>query len=136
MSSDDELSPIIDRNELVFYTDKGNIQSGGYRIDNILMNNDIPAMKTTNGGNKNGKDDSVSSIFKDLAIPAGLLYLQQPDVKKYPQKNSGEEVVEDSLYNRLLKIVDEDAERTANKPRKKTKHRKVSTKQRKTKRHY
>lgn len=133
--SDDNVTPIIDRNELVFYTDKGNVQSGGYKIDNILMNSDLPAMQTVNGGGK-AKGDSVSSIFKDLAVPAGLLYLQQPPVPRYPQKNEGNEVIEDSLYNRLLKLASEDAERAANKPRKKTKRTKVSGKQRKTKRHY
>lgn len=133
----DNLTPIIDRNELVFYTDKGNIQSGGYKIDNILMNNDMPAMVTKNSGKKYKNDsENVSDVFKDLAIPAGLLYLQQPPVTKYPQKNSGDEVVEDSLYNRLLKMASEESERNINKKHKKTKRGKLTSKPRKTKKHY
>jgi hypothetical protein len=124
---------IIDKNELVFYSEKGNIQSGGYTINNILMNSNIPAISTNNKGSKSDLN-SVGSIFKDLAIPAGLLVLQQPDRIKYPNASSNDNVVEDSLYNRLLKLASDDETSKTGKKKHKTKRQKM-TRHRKTKKY-
>jgi hypothetical protein len=123
---------LIDKNELVFYSEKGNIQSGGYTINNILMNNNIPVM-TTNNNKKTKNDNTVGSIFKDLAIPAGLLILQQPNEIKYPTGGNGN-VIEDTLYNRLLKLASDDEKSNTTRKKHKTKRQK-QTKQRKTKKY-
>lgn len=124
---------VIDKNELVFYSEKGNIQSGGYTINNILMNNDIPLM-TTNNGNGKRHSDTVGSIFRDLAVPTGLLMLQQPSTTKYPIGNGDNSVIEDSLFNRLLKLASDDEKSNMNNKKHKTKKQR-NTKQRKTKKH-
>ena len=66
-------------NDLVFYKENDQIMSGGYLIDSILLKQGISPMTTLNqqGGDKRyGKQDDkqVSSIFENLAVPAGLLY--------------------------------------------------------------
>ena len=84
--------------DLIFYkdSDTGNIMSGGYIVDSILLKEGIHPMKTLNsrksiddyekkhdlqfgGGNalSNVENNGVSSIFQNLAIPAGLFYHNQ-----------------------------------------------------------
>jgi hypothetical protein len=73
----------IEPNELVMIkNDKNVIQSGFYKIKSILKKYNIPPMTSVNT-NKNSKsknssayDDKVSSLYDDLAVPAGLVYLQ------------------------------------------------------------
>lgn len=124
--------------DLVFNKQDGKIMSGGFLINNIFLNNDAPALKTNNadldrqlGGSK--LDKNVSSIFKDLAVPAGLLYLQEKSVPHYRPENYGSnEVVEDTLYDKLLKL----AEPNSNKKKRQTKKGGgKSSKHNKTRRH-
>ena len=62
--------------DLVFNTDKnGNITAGGFSVDSCLLKSGVSPITTINNGTKKG--GSVSSIFNNLAVPAGLLYMQQ-----------------------------------------------------------
>ena len=122
--------------DLVFNKQDGKIMSGGFLINNIFLNNDAPALKTNNGeldkqvgGYK--LDKNVSSIFKDLAVPAGLLYLQEKTIPHYRPTNYGSnEIVEDTLYDKLLKLSEPDT----NKKRRQTKKGRKASKHNKTKR--
>jgi hypothetical protein len=119
----------INENELVmFKNDKSNvIQSGGYKINSILKKYNTPLMRSlnTNSENNNEKKNKISSIYDELAIPAGLLYLQDVSKKiinnndiinnmnnlnknsinmdniKYNKK----ELIDDSLYDKLFKLA-------------------------------
>lgn len=123
----------LDQNELVmFKSDKNDIiQSGGYKINSILKKYNTPVMKSLNANslkkinNTKDKNYKISSIYDDLAIPAGLLYLQ--DVSNEMIKNNDiisnmnnlnkntinldnikdnkNELIEDSLYDKLLKLA-------------------------------
>jgi len=118
--------------DLVFNKQDGKIMSGGFLINNIFLNGNEPALKTNNlSTDKSFVGGSASSIFKDLAVPAGLLYLQQKSPQHYRQTSQlGEsDVVEDSLYDKLLKLSEPDN----NKKKKQSKKNKM-IKKNKTKR--
>ena len=94
-------------NDLILNNQNGNIQSGGFLINNLFLNNNESAMFINNKQNELG--DKVSDFFKDLAIPSGLLYLQQkPSKKIFIDKNSenNEKIIDDDLYEKLFKLLE------------------------------
>ena len=70
----------ISAKDMIFYKEGDNIMSGGFSIDSILLHKGLSPMQTKNNGGALSGGDSVSSIFKNLAVPAGLLY--QPTHEK------------------------------------------------------
>ena len=110
--------------DLVFNKQDGKIMSGGFLVNNIFLNRNESALKTNNASaDKTQVGGTASSIFKDLAVPAGLLFLQQKTPNHYRNTSAmGEnEVVEDSLFDKLLKLSEPDD----NKRKKQTKKRKL-----------
>jgi len=89
--------------DLVFNTDKnGNITAGGFSVDSCLLKSGVSPITTINNGTKKG--GSVSSIFNNLAVPAGLLYMQQSLATSYTS-NNGNETISDTLYDKLLNLA-------------------------------
>jgi len=85
--------------DFAFTNDKyGNTMGGGYIFDSPLLRDTISTQK---GGG------SILSAFKDLAVPAGLLYtqktLQKNNLVKY--ENSSE-VIEEGIYEKLLSMIE------------------------------
>ena len=112
-------------NDLVFYNDKGKIKAGGFMIKNTLLEQRLPAMGINNKKNITG--GSVSSLFNDLAIPAGLLYLQQNmTTNHYHEKHP--EMMDNSIYDKLLGLAEDKQERKLTKKSKKSKPRKTRKK--------
>lgn len=68
-----------------------------------------------------------SPALKDMAVPAGLFFLQNAFSAKTPGHTANGGVVDESLYDRLLGLMDEPAKRKTRKNMKRGK------KQRKTK---
>ena len=117
--------------DLIFYKDSntGNIMSGGYIVDSILLKEGIHPMKTLNSrksideyekqhdlqfGGSNGEINGVSSIFQNLAIPAGLFYHNQKGGinKDYINNNDlennyhhGQPLSED-IHDKLYKLIE------------------------------
>ena len=97
-------------NDLVFYKENDIIMSGGYLIDSVLLNQGISPMTTFNqhGGVAGTK---VSSIFENLAVPAGLLYTYKKGGsiiidKQFKEDNSNDIVLSDDIHDQLFKQVD------------------------------
>ena len=121
---------VLKNTEFVYTRDKnGGIQSAGYSINSEIMKIGIPIMET-NGFNNHSNYFSqqisntkqvggkVSERFKDLAIPVGLLLMHQKPINHYIQTNS-DEVIDDTLYNKLISLASEsDKQPTINKQRK------------------
>ena len=106
--------------DLVFSKNDGKIQAGGFMIKNSLLEEGVPALKIQN--NKNMSGGSVSSLFKDLAVPAGLLYLQQNMAQKhYHEKHP--EMINSGIYDKLLKLAEDKPVKKYTKKSKKTKSR-------------
>jgi len=124
----------ITANDLVITKEGKNVMSGGYKIDNIFLQNNISPFKTDNSDNQEG--GNISSMFSNLAVPAGLLLLQQKTNKKtfsnmYNKDNN--QVIDSSLYDKLLGISNSKKEKKVKPARKRKTRTRKSLSNRKTK---
>jgi hypothetical protein len=97
---------IFGEDELVLYDDGEGIKSGGYLIDSDMLRRRAPAMYTMNGGGSGGSGgSSVSDIFADLVVPAGLYFNGGAGAgDKSDCAQCGEHtVLPDDIYDTLLK---------------------------------
>ena len=108
----------MNTDDFVFQTDNvGNLMAGGYKINSKLFNNQM-AMKTVNyktdasigastgGGITNDitKNTNFSSLFSNLAVPAGLLVLTNNTLNTQMSSTYAGSV-DDNLYNKLLSLT-------------------------------
>ena len=91
----------ISANDLVVYKQGKDIISGGYKIDSLFLNNNISPLNNNNNSKQIG--GNFSSIFSNLAVPAGLLLLQQTTTKKSLDTIIDKSVIDDNLFEKLLK---------------------------------
>ena len=132
--------------------------AGGYLVNSLLLQEGQPATYQSEdtalpGALQGGKSSKTkfSDRFKHLAVPAGLFYIQNNNNNnnKQPHKNNKQnlindtEIVNDDLYEKLLKLAREDEGKDdkaesihikKKKPTKKKKNKKVA--KHKTKRRY
>jgi hypothetical protein len=97
--------------DLIFNSEpnKG-IYSGGFSIKNYFLNNGISPITTLNqqGGSNN---TNVADLFNNLVVPASLYYKggSVAHNRKRSESNDDDDnetdVVDDNLYNELLKMV-------------------------------
>jgi hypothetical protein len=128
------------QNDLIFYKNAdGAIMSGGYNVESHMLQNGISPMKTLNLSQSGGKDDKVSNSFENMAVPAGLYYITQPNHKNKnkEQMNYKKEHVAlpDDIFDKLYAMIEYDDK----KKRKTRKHisknnETISKKNKKTKR--
>ena len=99
MSLSELGSSELGASELVVYKNGRDVMSGGYKINSILGTQNNKSTKSQTGGD-------AGSILTNLAVPAGLLFLQQKTSKKTLNSLSFKsDVVSDNLYDRLLSHV-------------------------------
>jgi len=115
----------LDFNNCVYTKTKdGKTNIGGYTVDSI-MNSYAPMFSNTNSdmdfSNTNSDIDTnkkmskqkgghFASIFKDLAVPAGLLYIQQnfnskKNEKTFETLQDNITTIQESVYDKLLELV-------------------------------
>jgi hypothetical protein len=92
--------------EMVYNKEEGKIMAGGYLVNSLLLNEGKP-VAYSNDIIKGGKG-KFSDRFKHLAVPAGLLYIPMHSDKIPIIHNNDMEVVNDDLYEKLLKLARED----------------------------
>lgn len=96
--------------ELVFTRNGPNNERmiGGYMVPETLGSVTFNGKKEEDDMQSGGNVSTVSSIFKGLAVPAGLFLMQQ-SVSDKPVTNSiqliKQNVVENSLYDNLLDMA-------------------------------
>jgi|TARA_Y100000385_G_scaffold277631_1_gene324869 hypothetical protein len=116
---------MLDQRDLVYIKenkdDKSIITAGAYTIDSCLMNNNCSPIRTFNTSNKQ-TGGNVSSLFQDLAVPAGLLYLQQNLLKNKnnlltKQENNGDEndYIPNTLFDKLIALADDNKKKSKSK---------------------
>jgi len=98
---------IIQDHELVFNNSGGKIQSAGFTVDSILLQKGEPALITRNFGLQSG-GGNVADLFKDLAVPAGLVSFNRKQYSDNAQTRvqNDDKVVSDDVYEKLLKMVE------------------------------
>ena len=120
--------------EMVYNKEEGKIMAGGYLVNSLLLNEGKP-VAYSNDIIKGGKG-KFSDRFKHLAVPAGLLYIPTDKIPMHSDKipiihNNDMEVVNDDLYEKLLKLAREDDKEIKmehNKKKKMTKKKKTTKK--------
>jgi hypothetical protein len=113
----------LSANDLIFYKEGNNIMSGGYSINSIFLKNGVSPMQTVNfrrkGLESNSKEESdskkdssknsISSLFEDLAIPAGLYFNNTklfPENKIPYQEYEEHTMLPDDIFDKLFKMVE------------------------------
>jgi hypothetical protein len=132
----------LNATDLVYERDNNNnITAAGFKIDSYLLQSGEPAISVMNqniGPQVGGGLPAVSSILNGLAVPAGLLYLQQNiSTKNVVSNNEEVDPVEESLYNRLVSMASEKTETSKtkkNRPNKTRSSKNKSAKKNNTKR--
>uniref|UniRef100_A0A6C0KN65 Uncharacterized protein n=1 Tax=viral metagenome TaxID=1070528 RepID=A0A6C0KN65_9ZZZZ len=132
-------SEIFDNNEFVFTQTKnedGNNQmiGGGYKIKSFFLNDGIPIMTTINDSNQTGEDSKVSNIFENLAIPAGLFYINQKIPKnEFISENNilNHNMLPDEILDKLFGLVEVDKKR-----KRKTRKQIIGNNKKNTRKHF
>ena len=65
---------LFNNNELIFSqsNDNGEFLSSGFKVESLFLNNNQSPMSSVGGGSISG--NNISSLFKNLAVPAGLMF--------------------------------------------------------------
>ena len=109
-------------NDFVLMTDnQGNLTCGGFTINSDLLSYSLDQPNVQLGGKKD-----VLKDLKDLGLPAGLIYKPSTSNRNTLIKyNHESELCSDSLYDKLLDLVNvEDKKKFAIKTKKKRENRK------------
>lgn len=100
--------------DLVLDKSNGNTTALGMNINSYLCkNNESAAYIIKNDDNsseslmKGGGPAvaNISDMFRGLAVPAGLLYLQQNTGKKYPSASKNEDLLETTYLSKYLYLI-------------------------------
>ena len=110
------MEPVFDDEDFVFKKSNGKIESAGFTVDSILMKKGEPALITRNYGAQTG--GGVANLFKDLAVPAGLVYFakKQRGGEMQSTVHNNDDIISDDIHEKLLKMVE--VEGSLKKPRK------------------
>ena len=115
----------IGAEELVYNTDGGGVQSGGFSVESIMMRAGMSPIKTMNTTQSGG---NVSDLFKNLVIPSWTLsYNNRIGGGKSKMDNfsdDDDEAIDDELHDKLLGLVEQHNKKLKKQQDKKTKHQK------------
>jgi hypothetical protein len=107
---------ITNDDDFVMIERNGEIISGGFNINSLLLKYKQSPMHTLNKKQSGGANGNVvSDIFKDLAVPAGIFYNPTQtggSMGKEEVVQEGE--VEDDLYDKLVKMASVETKSSAN----------------------
>lgn len=103
--------------DLLFYKEQqgGNdiIMSGGYSVDSYLLKNGISPIQTINTleSGQIGGSKQVSSIFENLAVPAGLYFDNQKSVQDMSggtRKSMDHKMLPDNIFDEFMRLIEFD----------------------------
>jgi len=110
---------------MVYNKQGGTITSGGFKVNSSPMIGGASALMPV-GEDKNKNINKVSSLFNDLAVPAGLFYMKNNLEKNFIQEKS-DEIVPPDLYNKLVELAENKPKNSKKKTLRNKKHTKRST---------
>ena len=95
----------MDDLDMIYNMNDGKIMAGGYSVNSILLNDQQPALyQQQQEGGKGTK--KVSDRFKNLAVPAGLLYINDNSSDNSQiNNNESNAIINDALYEKLLHLA-------------------------------
>jgi hypothetical protein len=105
-------------NDLLFYREQqgGNdiIMSGGYSVDSYLLKEGLSPIQTLNsleGNSQMEGGQKVSSIFENLAVPAGLFFTNQKPVQDMyggTRKCMDHTMLPDNIFDEFMRMIEID----------------------------
>ena len=110
---------IIEEDEFIFYKNKdGEIYSGGFHVNSIIMKEGISPIVTLNNENQNGGEQQVSDLFRHIVVPNWIFTFpmkyggskishDKKDEKKEVEVIEEEEdnVIDEDIHDKLLSMV-------------------------------
>jgi len=138
--------------DMIFYTgEEGKVMSGGFSVESLILKNGGSPMITNNldlnlnglnvgGGTSDKSVKNISSLFKNMSIPSGLLYQINNEKKRKffhhnednanednVNKNRDKSVLPEDIHSILIKMIEVDNnkikhERKSRKPKKSIKN--------------
>jgi hypothetical protein len=123
--------PEFTDDDFLFYKDGDVIMSGGYSIDSLLLKEGISPMQTFNSLENNNQmgGNKASNIFENLAVPAGLLYINKKNIGSYSSLSDYKEtkMLPDNIFDEFMSMIEMDKRK-----RKKTRKNDVISSKKKT----
>ena len=105
----------IGGNDLIFYTVGGNVYSGGFSVDSMLMKGGIsPLMSISDNISASDDEEQVGGIFGNLVIPPMWFFSpsstnsqQGGSHKNFEDEDDNEvEPLSEDLHDKLLKLIE------------------------------
>jgi hypothetical protein len=95
-------------------SDTGEFIGGGYKINSFFLKDDMPVMTTYNNSDQSG--EKVSSQFENLAVPAGLFYINTRVPKKnvelsFDEHFNNHKMAPDEIMDKLFTLIEVDKKR-------------------------
>lgn len=135
-----EDNELFETDDFVFTKDgEGNVVGGGYKIKSYFLQGGLSPMTTYNNNDNDNEQEGgkVSSPFENLAVPAGLFYVNMRVPKKSNESDSEDQyqynyhqMASDEMIDKLFELVEVDKKR-----KRKTKKHHIKTYKTKTRRH-
>lgn len=105
-------TPEFTADDFLFYKAGDVIMSGGYSIDSLLLKEGISPMQTFNSlenGNQMG-GNKASNIFENLAVPAGLLFINKKNIGSYSSLSDYKEtkMLPDNIFDEFMNMIEID----------------------------
>lgn len=123
--------PEFTDDDFLFYKAGDVIMSGGYSIDSLLLKEGISPMQTFNSLENNNQmgGNKASNIFENLAVPAGLLYINKKNIGSYSSLSDYKEtkMLPDNIFDEFMSMIEMDKRK-----RKKTRKNDVISSKKKT----
>jgi len=109
-----EDSDLLDGNEFVFTQIQNpdgskSFVGGGFKVNSFFLQDNVPVMATLNEYEQTG--GKVSSPFENLAVPAGLFYINQkiPKNELHPNPTfESKKMLPDDIMDKLFGLVEID----------------------------
>ena len=122
MDNQEEYKETFDNGDFVFIektkeNGEKEFVGGGYKINSFFLKEGISPMTTYNTNDQSTNDQSggkVSSPFENLAVPAGLFYVNMKMPKKDEEKVSHfkkHDMLSDDIMDKLYSLVEFDKKR-------------------------
>ena len=118
---DDDFVMCVDK-------ESGKVLSSGYSIESKLLNDGnimAPIMNMNSDTDTFTNEDEFSNIYQNLAIPAGLSYInypsrrgQDPNLAEASDRYTFKETLSDDVFDRLFELIQAPTKRSNNKSRK------------------
>jgi hypothetical protein len=95
-------------------TGNAEIIGGGYKVNSFFLQNEMPVLFPAGLSNSNQSGGKVSSAFDNLAVPAGIFYINQRIPKKDLDTNNyykKHDTASDDMIDKLFGLVEADKKR-------------------------